>query len=187
MITLRLPWPPSVNHYWRYGNGHFYISTEGRRYKLAVCGIIATANVRPLEGNVKITIDAFPPDRRRRDIDNLEKALMDACIKRDGFATGLFLDDSQVKRKISTMWDYHPDYAGQVMLSIEPWDGGAEAPVFASTRPPAKRAPTAAAPPPKGDTPWPPVPPKSLSDSGIPTFPITANPLLRLFGVLPSY
>lgn len=121
MTTLRLPWPPSVNHYWRYGHGHFHISPEGQRYKLAVRGIIAAAGVRPLEGNVQIVIDAYPPDRRRRDLDNIEKALLDACVVRHGFATGLYRDDCQIKRKVSTMHDFAPERAGYVTLSVAPW------------------------------------------------------------------
>ena len=129
MTVLELPWPPSVNHYWRLGNGHFHVSTEGQRYKAKVAGILATAGIQPLRGAVKLTIDAFPPDRRRRDIDNIEKCLLDSCVYRRGFAAGLYLDDSQVKRKESTMWDFDPARPGIVILTCSPWSGLAPVPV----------------------------------------------------------
>ena len=123
MTVVELPWPPSVNHYWRLGQGHFHVSTEGRRYKSAVAAILEKAGIRPVNGPVKITIDAYPPDRRRRDIDNLEKALLDACCLPNGGVTGLYYDDSQIKRKESTMWEFDADRAGRVIVSRTPWDG----------------------------------------------------------------
>ena len=123
MTVLELPWPPSVNHYWRFGNGHFHISTEGKRYKATVAGILATAGIQPLRGAVKLTIDAFPPDRRKRDLDNLQKSILDSCVYRRGFATGLYLDDSQVKRLEATMHDFDPAGAGRVVVTVSPWPG----------------------------------------------------------------
>lgn len=162
MLTLELPWPPSVNHYWRYGNGHFYISDEGRRYKLIVGGLIAAGQIRPLDGPVKITLDAFPPDRRRRDLDNLEKATLDACAVRRGFATGLYRDDCQIKRKESTMHDFDPERAGRVVVSVSPWPGAEAAgiPVPAVRPLPALPKARARRPSPDpvlvaGETPWP--------------------------------
>ena len=121
MITLQLPWPPSVNHYWRFGNGHFHISNDGRRYKAIVAGIIVAAGIRPLDDPLRITIDAFPPDRRRRDLDNLQKCLFDSCVVRKDFAAGLYHDDCQIKRIESTMWDFDPERAGRVILTASPW------------------------------------------------------------------
>ena len=120
MTVVELPWPPSVNHYWRLGQGHFHVSTEGRRYKSAVAAILEKAGIRPVNGPVKITIDAYPPDRRRRDIDNLEKALLDACCLPNGGVTGLYYDDSQIKRKESTMWSSMPTGPGASLFPERP-------------------------------------------------------------------
>lgn len=154
VIRLELPWPPSVNHYWRFGRGHFHISSEGRAYKLMVAGIIATAGIRPFSGNVRVTLDAHPPDRRRRDLDNLEKAVFDACAVRRGFATGLYFDDVQVKRKESTMWEYDPERAGRVLLAIEPWHSPNAARVPLEPHPPADLA-AACRRQPAGESSWP--------------------------------
>lgn len=45
-----------------------------------------------LRGRLAVTITCFPPDRRRRDVDNWAKAMLDA-IEKSGL---VFLDDSQI-------------------------------------------------------------------------------------------
>ena len=46
---------------------------------------------RPLEGRLTVTILAKMPDRRRRDLDNILKALFDAMTH-----AGVWLDDEQI-------------------------------------------------------------------------------------------
>lgn len=91
-----IPWPPSVNQYYRHLSkgklaGRTLISEKGRAYRAAV------ADVRfpeyGIAGPVSVDIRLYPPDRRRRDIDNVLKALFDAMTH-----AGVWLDDSQVKR-----------------------------------------------------------------------------------------
>ena len=36
MIEITLPWPPTVNTYWRNFNGRTIISAKGREYRKAV-------------------------------------------------------------------------------------------------------------------------------------------------------
>ena len=93
MLTLELPWPPSVNRYWRHNRGRTHVSAEGRRYRADVAAIVASARIAgiPFRGAVRVLIRAYPPDRRRRDLDNLGKAVLDALE----FA-GVVEDDSQV-------------------------------------------------------------------------------------------
>jgi len=93
MLELELPYPPSVNHYYRRVGPRTLISREGRRYREQVCAILRTLCVRPLEGPLEVRIDAYPPDRRRRDADNLLKSCLDALQH-----GGLYRDDSQIVR-----------------------------------------------------------------------------------------
>jgi len=90
MITLNLPFPPSVNHYWRYTNGKVLVSHRGRQYREAV-KLVCLKIKSPLEGPLKVHLRAFPPDHRRRDLDNLNKALLDSLQ-----AGGVYHDDSQI-------------------------------------------------------------------------------------------
>jgi crossover junction endodeoxyribonuclease RusA len=88
---LTLPWPPSINHYWRHTRNGHYISAEGKAYRDAVRAIVAAGGAQTLSWRVAVTIAAYPPDRRRRDIDNVLKALLDALTH-----AGLWTDDEQI-------------------------------------------------------------------------------------------
>lgn len=91
MIELELPYPPSVNHYWRRVGPRTLISRGGRAFRSSVCAILAAQGVRPLRGPLAVSIELFPPDRRRRDVDNVMKSLLDALAH-----GGAYHDDSQV-------------------------------------------------------------------------------------------
>lgn len=91
MITLELPYPPSANHYWRHFRGRTLISRGGRAFRDAVCAALVAVGARPLSGPLAVAVEVYPPDRRRRDIDNVQKALLDALEH-----GGAFHDDSQV-------------------------------------------------------------------------------------------
>jgi crossover junction endodeoxyribonuclease RusA len=133
MIKLILPWPPSVNHYWRFGNGRFYISGDGKRFKTIVAGTMIQGGVKPFSGSVAVTIDAHPPDRRARDLDNLNKCLLDSLVTRHGLA-GLYHNDAQIKRLESTMHDFDATNAGNVVVTVRPWPDAVGA-LVPATRP----------------------------------------------------
>lgn len=92
-LTFELPWPPSINHYWRRVGFRTLISREGRRFRQRVLAILAARRVEPLQGPLAVEVEVYPPDSRRRDIDNVQKALLDALQH-----GGAYLDDSQVVR-----------------------------------------------------------------------------------------
>lgn len=69
------------------------ISREGRRFRTAVMTILAARGVRPITGPLAVNVVVHPPDNRRRDVDNLNKALLDALAH-----GGAYLDDSQIVR-----------------------------------------------------------------------------------------
>lgn len=112
MVVLELKYPPSLNHYWRMGNHRIYLSDEGRRYKNIVAGIVRCARVQPIIGDVSLKIEAYPPDRRIRDLDNLMKALLDALG-----GAGLYEDDSQVKH--IEAWMLEPLERGKVIVTVD--------------------------------------------------------------------
>jgi len=94
IATYQLPFPPSVNHYWRKWNNRMVISRTGREYRRAICGLLAGAGgprKPPTGGRIALAMDAFPPDRRRRDLDNLPKAVLDSLTH-----AGVYEDDSQI-------------------------------------------------------------------------------------------
>lgn len=90
-MELELPWPPSVNHYYRHVGHRVLISREGRAYRQKLCSTLR-GSVQMLEGPIEMTIDAYPPDRRRRDLDNILKCLLDSLQQ-----ARVYRDDSQIK------------------------------------------------------------------------------------------
>ncbi|AQT67924.1 Crossover junction endodeoxyribonuclease RusA [Anaerohalosphaera lusitana] len=98
-MVLTLPYPPSINHYWRRVGQRTLISREGRTFRKKVCALLGRG-IEPLEGRLAVVLDIYPPDRRRRDIDNVQKALLDAVEH-----AGVYRDDSQVDLLITRRRD----------------------------------------------------------------------------------
>lgn len=91
MIEFTLPYPPTVNTYWRHVNNRTILSKGAREYKAAVKDQAWLQKFAKLyEKPVRLTFVVYRPDNRRRDLDNLLKSMLDSL-------TGiLYLDDSQV-------------------------------------------------------------------------------------------
>lgn len=113
MIELTLPWPPSINHY--YGtarNGRKYLRTAGRVFRREVFYACKQDKVKKMEGPLKVTLIWYPPNKRKRDIDNYDKALLDALKY-----GGCYVDDSQIKERNAVMSEF---LLGRVDVRIEP-------------------------------------------------------------------
>lgn len=91
-MKLTLPFPPSVNTYWRAPNkgalaGRHLVSAAGRKYQSEACAAIVEQLRRlpkPSTTPAAVAITLFPPDQRRRDLDNYNKALFDALTHAGG-------------------------------------------------------------------------------------------------------
>ncbi|MDU5319796.1 MAG: RusA family crossover junction endodeoxyribonuclease [Escherichia coli] len=106
-MKLILPFPPSVNTYWRHPNkgafaGKSLISAAGRKFQSAACAAIVEHVL-------------FPPDNRIRDLDNYNKALFDALTH-----AGVWEDDSQVKRMLVEWGPVIPE--GKVEITISKYE-----------------------------------------------------------------
>lgn len=117
-VVLFLPWPPSVNTYWRSLSrgklaGRVLVSEKGRAYRKTVGDLIAANRVVGFSVHrVAVDIEACPPDRRKRDLDNLPKAVLDALTH-----AGLWVDDSQVDDL--RIWR-SPHRTGEIVVTIRP-------------------------------------------------------------------
>lgn len=111
---MTLPWPPSVNHYYRHVGPRTLISRAGREYRTAVCGLLAGGAARkpPAGGRIALAMDAFPPDRRRRDLDNTLKAVGDSLEH-----AGIYEDDSQIDLLVVSR--HRPVKGGKVEIRID--------------------------------------------------------------------
>ena len=114
LLRVELPWAPSINHYWRRVGPRTIISREGRRFQEAVCSLLGGNGPRkpPAGGRIALMMDAFPPDRRRRDLDNLQKPLLDALEH-----AGIYEDDSQIDLLVTRRMAICP--SGRIVVRIE--------------------------------------------------------------------
>lgn len=116
-LFLKLPFPPTLNHYRTpvtiQGRARLITSKQGRVYRQNVLAAVCFNDMtRPaLEGRLSVTIELCPPCKRKRDIDNYIKAVLDACT-----AANIWHDDEQVDELIVRR--VKPEKPGHAMLTI---------------------------------------------------------------------
>jgi len=112
-MMLTLPYPPSTNTYWRSVKGRVLISKGGRMYRHLVGKSVQWQHTghKILTGRLSVTVDVYPPDRRRRDLDNVLKALLDSMEH-----AGVYENDSQIDRLEVIRRDKIQD--GQVIVRV---------------------------------------------------------------------
>lgn len=113
-MTLTLPYPPSMNTYWRRNGHRYFIAPAGIAFRTEVEAYCMAAGLRPIAGNVALSVSLVPGDRRRRDIDNVLKPLLDALTH-----GGAWHDDAQVKALSVTMGDPAPRQGRCVVTVME--------------------------------------------------------------------
>ncbi len=117
-LKLCLPYPPTVNTYWRMFKNRMIISERGRKYRIDVLeAVLKQRAVKHLEKDLKINIVVTRPDNRRRDLDNLTKALLDGLTH-----AGLWEDDSQIV-DLHIAWSKKDgNECAEVMVEVEEYD-----------------------------------------------------------------
>ena len=116
-LEFELPWPPSVNHYYRHVGAKVLISRDGRKYREMIVSRFRSEGVEPFRGPVELSIELYPPDNRRRDADNSLKCLLDAFTH-----GGLYEDDSLIRRLVVTKREPMPP-DGMAYIRIREWTG----------------------------------------------------------------
>ena len=122
-MILSLPWPPSVNVYWRHVGSKVLISAEGREYaRKAYNSIIVYRAVKKYSGEalrfdapISVDIIAYPPNRARRDLDNLPKAILDALTK------ARVWDDDSLIHDLRVRWG-EVRKGGEIQITINPME-----------------------------------------------------------------
>jgi crossover junction endodeoxyribonuclease RusA len=96
---VELPFAPSVNRLWRMGRGKKMYKSKVYEDWIGVCRVLIYKGKHiPIMGHYQLTIEAVRPDKRRRDIDNLIKAVSD--VLQD---TGLIEDDC-LCQEVTAKW-----------------------------------------------------------------------------------
>tara|TARA_R110000822_G_scaffold91912_1_gene211724 strand:+ start:834 stop:1187 length:354 start_codon:yes stop_codon:yes gene_type:complete len=92
---FEMPWPPSVNGYWRTFRNRQIISKRGREYRknsLLLLDSMDLSNEK-LSSRLSVSVTLNPPTLRKYDVDNFTKAAFDALS-----VANFWVDDEQVDR-----------------------------------------------------------------------------------------
>ena len=118
-LKLILPYPPSINHYYgRRRGGGMYIKANGNDYREVVNNIVREHRPRiyMFSDPLKVIIAAERPDKRRRDIDNIQKCALDALEK-----AGVYLNDCLI-HDLRTYWAGFDPPFGRVVVTLQEID-----------------------------------------------------------------
>jgi crossover junction endodeoxyribonuclease RusA len=116
-MSLVLPWPPTVNTFYRMVNNRMIMSADGRAYKDAVSRLVNAEvesqrqRIFGASDRLKVEITAFPPDRRRRDLDNMFKSVLDSLTMSGIWADDSQIDDLRIRRA--------PEIKGMIVVDVE--------------------------------------------------------------------
>jgi len=121
ILTLFLDWPPTVNNYYAHTKRGVYLSAKGRKYSHSVeLDVQEQAPDIYITETVLMEVHLFPPDRRRRDLDNYMKALQDSLVK-----AGLIEDDSLIDQ----LFIYRGEVVKGGLVLVEITDSGPISPL----------------------------------------------------------
>jgi crossover junction endodeoxyribonuclease RusA len=98
MLQFNLPYPPSINHYYGRRGNRTFVKPQGIAYRALILSTLWQCighdekwHKSPMDGDLMVEIIIYPPDKRKRDMDNIKKALFDALQH-----AGLYKDDNQI-------------------------------------------------------------------------------------------
>lgn len=119
-VNFVLPWPPSVNQLWTTTRrGNWYTTKVAKDFKETVYYYVFSKKAKHFfetDDRLEMQLSAYPPDNRRRDLDNLMKVVCDALQGAE-----VFPDDSQIKRIRLEMLE-KDEQGGRVIVSMKKID-----------------------------------------------------------------
>ncbi len=117
MLALTIPFPPSANHLHTVARGRKILSEEGRNYFANVSWRLRRqygTRIDTFDVPLFVVYHVWSPDRRRRDMSNLLKAMEDALTYARVWKDDSLIDDFRVRRA-----GLDPNRAGYVDVVIQ--------------------------------------------------------------------
>jgi crossover junction endodeoxyribonuclease RusA len=98
-IEVFLPYPPSINKYYVHTRFGSRIGKSGKKYRQDVLQCVMEQGVGlNINSRICVEIIAHVPDKRKRDLDNILKALLDSLTKADVWVDDSIIDQLTVYR-----------------------------------------------------------------------------------------
>lgn len=101
-LTLRVPMPPTSNHYWRFviinRQARIVMSTVGKQYRKAVQVSLVAQEFETIYGRCAVHVTLHRSNRRQFDLDNRLKPLLDALVHCEVIADDSRIDDLRIVR-----------------------------------------------------------------------------------------
>jgi crossover junction endodeoxyribonuclease RusA len=114
-LTFVLPYPPSSNHYWVLipmgRTSRMIVGKRGKDYRKQVKAIVG--NVECLKSRLLVDIYCNMPDKRKRDIDNLNKCVLDSLQEAKVFDDDFQIDHLFIHREARIIKE------GKLMVCID--------------------------------------------------------------------
>ena len=112
-IELFLPFPPSINSYYVKTRNGVFISASGKAYHKRVLEDIKEqcGPMIPISIYVHLSVVLFMPDKRKRDLDNYMKPLLDSLTR-----CAFYEDDSLVNQLF--VYRGAPQLCGSVFIRV---------------------------------------------------------------------
>lgn len=115
-MKINLTFPTVTgNHYksLNFARKRVFVTKSGQRYRLAIKADLMKADaIKRYDVPLSVKMKIVPPDRRRRDIDNICKTLFDALT-----LAGLWTDDKLIKKL--TVEVVEPTKPGYIEMEID--------------------------------------------------------------------
>ncbi len=110
---FELPWPPSVNGYWRTFRNRQIISKRGREYRANAIEIMQSYGLsgEMLTERLQVSLTLYPPTIRKYDIDNFCKAAFDALSH-----CKFWVDDEQIDKLTISKGNKTPP--GKIVIKV---------------------------------------------------------------------
>ena len=78
VLRFELPYPPSINHYYMHTSTGVILGAKGKSYRRDASFLLHRYRGACGDKRLSVTINVYPPDKRKRDLDNLLKCLLDS-------------------------------------------------------------------------------------------------------------
>ena len=123
-MRLDLPYPPTINHYYVNTRTGSRVGPNGKVYQQAVWLSCRKQGIKkPLKERLSVAIECYVPDKRKRDLDNVLKALLDALE-----GAGVYENDSQIDGL--AIFRAGVEKPGKVIVHIEPFSAAFDLGVY---------------------------------------------------------